>query len=306
MKNIWNSKVLFRVMGLVLVVLLTLTTVLPVLAADTASLKPAIKAESPNLVKGKVSSIATDQKSFELLNAAGDIVVISVDKNTQYFLVNSLSTVITRIKEKVQAQPKEKKENIQEIRNDKPAVAGQKVKNVKNANSISTSQIADAGLDIDYEEDPLMEEELKAVTPSAKGTWAKLNSLINRNPNAGHKAAFSDLAVGDGVVVKVMPDGNLAKQVLMIKVPNIKIIKGEVTEVTSDSFTITPKNAAVDPVSLKWDANSRIVIKGAISLKTGQYAVAVYKVSDLTVRMMDVFPVAPSVTAPATTAANAS
>ena len=273
----WKSKWLKTVLALALVVVLCLAVALPAMAESSTTPTPTASDANLNWVKGKVASIAADQKSFGVLITSGETVLVSVDANTKYYSANGTAIDMGQIKDKVQTWMKD-----------------------KNQTRTDTAGAQSEQNDTDYEQDADMEAVLTANTEAQQGVWGKLKSWFNRHPKIGEKAAFTDLAVGDAVVVKVMPNENLAKQVLIIKASDVKTVKGNITAVTSTSLTITPIDTSKEVVTLKWDENSRINVKGAISLKTGQYAVAVYKVSNLTVIMMEVLPSAPGVTPTAT------
>jgi hypothetical protein len=300
LKKMWKSKMFRTLTGLVMVLVLGLAMALPAMAEATATPTTTANDANLNLVRGKVAAIAADGKSFEVLTAASAVVVISVDGNTKYYLVNGTAAAVEQVKTRVQERVKEKQQNIKNNKNNVENQRGNgdnKGKNKENQVVAQTSQTTAVNEDdVNYEEDTDMEEVLNANAENQQGVWGKFKSVFNRNPKMGQKAAFADLVVGDGVLVKVMPNENLAKQVLIIKASDIKTVKGDITAVTDTTFTITPKDTTIDPVVLKWDANSRVIIKGAVSIKTGQYAVAVYKVSTLTIRIMDVFPSAPTAT----------
>ncbi|HSW57261.1 MAG TPA: hypothetical protein VLH15_02550, partial [Dehalococcoidales bacterium] len=240
-----KSGILKTALVLSLTLILCLALVIPAMAGDSTKTPAAAAASAKNLVKGKIASIADDQKTFEVLTSNGSVVVISVDSETRYYKIDSTAPVIARIKEKAQEQTKTKQENASKNKDNKTAVSDQRGK--KDSESVAnnklkgpTAKLQDEDDDIDYEEDPAVEKLLDAETQDVNNIWGRLKSFFNRSPKAGQKGEFSDLAIGDGVVVKVMPNENLAKQVLIIKAPNIINVKGEITEVTATTFTITP------------------------------------------------------------------
>jgi hypothetical protein len=88
------------------------------------------------------------------------------------------------------------------------------------------------------------------------------------------KAAFSDIKVGDRVIAWVTAPDNLAKQVLIIKIPIIQTVKGVISAVSGHSITISPNKGT--PLTLTWDVKTRFDLRGLISVQNGQYAVATY------------------------------
>jgi hypothetical protein len=293
MKNMWKSRVFQSILGLALVVVLCLAMVLPAMAENSASPTPATSDNGINLVKGKVAVIGTSPESFQVSTSVGDTVAITVDSNTKYYLISGTPVAVAKIKTQVQERLKNIKPNLKNMRDTQLNTSNKMGNNGKNGKGqIADSKIVDS---TEYEDDSDMAEVLTANSEFQPGIWGKFKSIFNSSPKLGQKAAFSDLAVGDGVIVKVMPDENLAKQVLIIKAPDVKTIKGNITDVSGDVFTITSVNAQNEPVTvtLKIDANSRVVIRGSMMVKTGQYAVVVYKETNLTVKVMDVFPSAP-------------
>lgn len=111
----------------------------------------------------------------------------------------------------------------------------------------------------------------------------------------GKEAQFSDIQVGDRVIARVKTADNLATQVLIIKAPVIQKVKGTVTAVSDNSITITPANGTA--VTLSWDANTRFVLKGLISVQSGQYASAVYNKNTMKAQTVDIQATAPTTSA---------
>jgi len=112
-------------------------------------------------------------------------------------------------------------------------------------------------------------------------------------PNRFSKEAqFSDIQVGDRVIAWVKTTDNLATKVLIIKAPAFQTVKGTITAVSDNSVTITPTSGTA--VTLSWDANTRFMLKGLISVQTGQYAAAVYNRNTMTALSVDVEVSAPA------------
>jgi hypothetical protein len=138
----------------------------------------------------------------------------------------------------------------------------------------------------DPEELPEMEAGLQVNVEANQGFMGKFKAIFNRGPKFGQNAAFTDLVVGDGVVVNIMPNENLAKQVLIVKPSNLKNVKGEITNVTATTFTVTAADNT--NMTLKWDANTSVTIKGAVLMITGQWAQVVYNSETLIAKTINV------------------
>ncbi|MCJ7515146.1 MAG: DUF5666 domain-containing protein, partial [Dehalococcoidia bacterium] len=102
----------------------------------------------------------------------------------------------------------------------------------------------------------------------------------------GKQAQFSDIQVGDRVIAWVKTADNLATKVLIIKGPVVQKVKGTITAISDSSITITPANGTA--VTLIWDLNTRFMLKGLISVQTGQYAAAVYNRNTMTAQTVEV------------------
>jgi hypothetical protein len=90
------------------------------------------------------------------------------------------------------------------------------------------------------------------------------------------QASFSDVEEGDRVIARVTNDNsNLAKQVLIIKAPVIRTVKGKVQSVTESSISISlDGGGAILALNIK--PETRIVLKGTGVIQQGQSIVVVY------------------------------
>jgi len=121
---------------------------------------------------------------------------------------------------------------------------------------------------------------------------------IGINPNSlgryGKEAKFSDIQIGDKVIAWVKTADNIATKILIIKPPIIQKVKGTITAVSDNSTSITITPLSGNAVTFKWDANTKFVLKGLISVQTGQYAAAVYNRITMLASMVDVQATAPA------------
>jgi hypothetical protein len=122
-----------------------------------------------------------------------------------------------------------------------------------------------------------------ARDPSALSRAAKLKDLhipANWRDNLGfldtfgQKGAFSDISVGDRVIARVNSSG-VAAQILIIKAPVIRQVRGTVT-ISGNNITVNALNGTT--VNLTWAATTEFIIKG-YALPSGVYGVVTYNSS---------------------------
>ena len=289
--NNWKNKVAKAGIAMFIIAALIVSLAVPALAKGGNQSGPGISTVTAssdlNIIKGKVTEINTEDSIFEVQPASGDAVTITVDANTQFYKVNVDATNFPAIREQV----KERVQKMQEARgNMKPKgnhSSNERGQGNAGADVENTGDNATDEADVDdAEELPEIEAGLEANSESAQGFFNQFKAFFNRGPKFGQTAAFSDLVVGDGVVLKVMPNENLAKQVMIVKESNLKIVKGEIIDVDDDSFTITDVEG--NEVTLNWDENTRISLLGAVSMETGQYARAVYNSDTMITRVINI------------------
>jgi len=244
------------------------------------------------IIKGKVTALNAAASTFVIQPSSGEAVTIKVDNNTKYYLISAGPTDLPAIKEQVKDRVKEMQQNRQDKGNNNDNERG-----LGNKNTEATPTIDEVN---DPEELDEMEAGLQANIEGSQGFWGKIRSAINRAPKFGKTAAFTDMVIGDGILVRVMPNENLAKQVLIVKPSNIKTINGQITAVTADSFTVTSAGSTV--VTLKWDTNTVVTIKGAVTIKVGQYAQVVYNSQTQIAKTINIRPEAPAALTPTTPA----
>jgi hypothetical protein len=90
----------------------------------------------------------------------------------------------------------------------------------------------------------------------------------------GQKGAFSDISVGDRVIARVNSSG-VAAQILIIKAPIIRQVRGTVT-MSGNNITVKALNGTT--VNLTWAATTEFIIKG-YALPSGVYGVVTYNSS---------------------------
>jgi hypothetical protein len=297
--------------ALAIVVALVCGIALPAMANDeTATPTPTTDNAKVNVIKGKVTSIDENKAFFIVQPAEGDAVTINVDSNTRYFKIIGTPAATTDLKQKLQDRLQERKKAALNMEGKAPNRFNNRGLGGKNPNTPTPSAVT--GNQVDENEDTIdenanledsdvMEECLSANCEQPKGFFDRIKSWFNRNPKYGLNAKFEGIAVGDGIVARVMPNEYLTKQVLIIKPAAIKTVRGEITAITDDSFTVTPYGTDTESVTLRWNEKTVVTLRGDIVLKTGQYAAVVYKVDGLIAQIVTVMPKPPTPTAAPTT-----
>lgn len=286
MKSWVHSKIFMAGLVLTLVVTLIVALALPVMANDS---NPAVSStDNPgfNIIKGKVVSIASDKLSFQVTQHDGSAVAIQVDTNTRYFKIESTPSAVKEMKAKVQERWQEKKGETQEKGQNRFNERG--LGNKSGQTLQNTPDPTESIDEDDIEETPEAEECLAANTEAPKGWFNKIKSWFNRSPKFGQNAGFEDIQVGDGVLVRVMPNENLAKQVLIVKASNIKTVKGQIGSIGANSFVINTNTTPSETLTLVWNENTSVILKGAIGLEQGQSVRVVYKVEGDTILALTV------------------
>jgi hypothetical protein len=253
MKNIISSRVFQVTLAFMIVMGLVCAMASPAIAKNNAKPDTA-KAIQMRIVKGEIESKDSINKSFVIIDNTDKRTSVTVDDNTKYYIIQAAPFALA-IKEKV-------KDKIQN--------------NLSQRGPGSNNGQVD---ELDYAlENPELEQGLIKNEQSLQGFFNKFRSWFSGWPRFGQKADFDDLEAGDGVMVRLMPDEDLATQVLIIKPSSIKRISGVIEGVDNVSFTVNPEEG--DNVTLSFDENTQVALKGAIAIADGQWATVVYKAEE--------------------------
>jgi hypothetical protein len=311
----WKNKIWKMGAAIGMAAVMVAGMVVPALAEDGDNSGSADQSlYGANIIKGKVVSVDSEASTFSVQPASGDAVIITVDSNTKYYLINAdiskLPAIKAQLKDRVQQMKKDRlsnkgpnNDNLRGLGNKRAGVNNNNIGENTNetaANTTENDNAADDSASVDEETNPEdlpeMEAGLRANMEAPQGFFGKLKAFFNRGPKFGKSAGFSDLEEGVGVVVNVMPNENLAKQVLIVEASLLKNAKGNITEVTDDSFTVETDDSTA--LTFKWDENTLVTIKGDITLKTGQWANVVYNSETMMAKSINVRPEAPATPTP--------
>jgi len=239
----------FLRIGLPLLVLagLVASAALPAAAADQPQV-PAVKRFVPaDTTGGEVTAIAADKTSFTIKPRVGDAVTIKVDANTRYFKTNPIPGP---------------RASIQGLKNKLHGLGGM----LQNLGKNIQRGLSNKGQTPAPQATP---------TPKPTPTAAELDqAFLARIEKTTQPATFGDIAIGDIALVRTAPNSNLAKYVVITKKPPVARVEGTITAVSANTITITPTGGQA--VVLTWDKDTRFTIAGAITVKVGQTAIAVY------------------------------
>jgi hypothetical protein len=109
------------------------------------------------------------------------------------------------------------------------------------------------------------------------------------------KGQFSDIEIGDRVIARIGTSDNMARQVLIIKGPVIRQVKGTITDVSTNPNSITISSTS-GLVTLSWNTNTQFILKGLIAVvgNAGQYATVTYNKNTGVAQIVNVLPAAPT------------
>lgn len=284
MKRLFGAKILKVAIAFVLVVGLICSLALPAMAKNEGKANPdTSNFVRVNTIKGKVESKSEDGSSFVITDQGDNQTTIKVDSNTRYYLVQAAPfsmAIKNKIQDQIQDKVQEFKNNLPvNPKNNKPDIMpnnlNQRGLGNKNGQLGLVNEVAD---DLDLAmENPELEQGLIKNEQGPQGLFNKIKSFFGGWPSFGKAASFEDLKIGDGVIIRVMPNENLAKQVLIVKPSNIKKVNGIIETVNNDSFVVNPEEG--DNVVLTFNSDTRVMLKGAIAMAAGQWATVVYKVT---------------------------
>jgi hypothetical protein len=104
----------------------------------------------------------------------------------------------------------------------------------------------------------------------------------------GEKAEFSDIALGDRVVVWLAEGSELlAQRVLIIKPTTYASVSGSITDISPSDITITPDDG--EAVTLSYNGSTVFVLNGFIAVEEGQSARAVYDSDNMVAKRVVVY-----------------
>ncbi len=276
-----KKKLLITAVSTAVVLSLVLGVGLPGFAAADQAQNQETANIARRAINGEVVQIDSG-KTFFVVKAGDKEVKIGVDNNTKYFKLTVPQKLGQMVKEQVQERKQDCFGGRRFEQKPKPKRFGQGG-NPGTATSGTTVRAPWFGIGpitVSADEPP---ERLPAGLMNGVG----LEALRNLR-NIGEPATFDDIAIGDRVRVRVAPNGDtpLAEVVLIVKPVSFKSIKGTVSAVAGNFITITGE----ETVTVTYDGNTHVVLKGAIAVQQGQTIHAVYNSETMVAKMIRVQP----------------
>jgi hypothetical protein len=250
---------------LMLVVGVVAGAALPVFAADksTAGQPESKPGFPPNYTRGEVTAIASDKTSFTVNTGTAIPQVIKVDANTKYFVIPG---DLEQAREKAQDKLKDLKDKANQAKER----VQEKLKNLPNERGLGNKGNAPST-------PPGLQNKAPAQPPVDTD-----EVFLGQVRKTGRTAAFTDITIGDRVVVKTMPNENLAKFVVIYKKHAVNRAAGTITALGAGTISITPTGGQA--LNLKWDKDTRFTIEGAVAVQVGQTATVVYNTETMLAR----------------------
>ncbi|GEM_PF-7126963 len=249
----------FLRIGLPLLVMVGLVTALalPVAAADQPQVPVARGWKAPvNTVGGEVTAIAADRTSFTVKPRTGDPVTVKVDASTKYY--KTIPPAPPQNQEQLKEKARQRAEAMKDRALARLDALKERIKTLPNQRGLGNKGQAPA----------------PQATPKPTPTPADLDAaFLARIEKTTQPATFGDIAVGDIVMVRTMPNENLARYVVITKKLPVARVEGTITAVSANTITITPGGGQA--VVLNWDKDTRFAIQGATTIQVGQTATAV-------------------------------
>ncbi len=234
----------------VLALSLVLGLALPALA-DSDEPMPWTEDAKASIVRGTVTEVDEENQAYFKVQSGEDEIGIRVDENTGYFMLD-VPGRITALAQQFR------------LRNQAEAGTPEEpgtclgVQNRVRAGALVSSQAR-----LRVQNRVAQTEEVPLPEPQ---------QAIRRPFGAG--AEFSDIEVGDRVVVWLADGESLARWVLIVKPATCARVSGTITDVSSETIEITPDDG--EAVTLRYNEDTVFVLNGFIAVEEGQLARAVY------------------------------
>jgi hypothetical protein len=269
LKTFFKARLIQITIALFLVIVLVVGTSVTAMAQENNQGNTAtFRSIQMSTIKGKVSEPAPVGNTFVVTRNDNTTVTITTDENTKYYKVQAGPYAIRPVGIMQQ--------RVKDFKDNKPNNFNQRG---MGDNDLQDEPPASNDDEVDTALDNLeLEQGLSRNWQGPQGIFDRFKSWFGSWRGFGENAAFTDITVGDGIIVRTMPNETLAKQVLIIKPSNIKKISGKISNVGVSTFTVIPADTSVIPIVLTIDKNTSVSFKGAIGMVADQWATVVYKV----------------------------
>jgi len=257
---------------------LVLGLALPALA-NADELLPWTEDFQARIVKGTVTEVDEENQAYFKVQSGEDEVGIRVDENTRYFLLDvpgRITALRQQFRFRNQAELGAQGEQGLRLR-------------LQNQAEVNAQEEQGMGIQNRVRVGALVQNQARLrvqnrVAQTETVPLPESQPAISRP--LGEKAGFSDIEVGDRVVVWLANGENLAKAVLIAKPDTRPCVSGVITDVSSETITIAPEDG--EAVTLRCNGDTVFVLNGFIAVEEGQYACAVYDSQNMLAGMVTV------------------
>jgi len=248
---------------------LILGIALPGLAAPDEAL-PWVDDFQIRIVKGEVTYVDEADQEFDIQSGEEEL-TISVDENTKYYKLCVPGRIVSLARHWMQFRH----QNQEEIGAPGGHGMGLGLQNQVMARALVQNQIRLQNQISQPENVPLSEPQ----QPKLK--WLR---------PFGGEAEFSDIEVGDRVVVWLADGDNLAKRVLIIKPTTYASVSGTIeVDLEDETITITPDDDEATEVILDYNKSTVFILRGVIEVEQWQYAHAIYDSENMLAKRVTVY-----------------
>lgn len=285
----------------VLALSLVLGLALPALA-DSGEPLPWTDDFQARIVKGEVTYVDEEYQEYFEVKSGEDEISVRVDENTRYFILDTPGRVVPLLQQfrlRNQAEigtPDEqglrlRLQNQAEVNAQDEQCMGLCPKTRVRAGALVANQ-ARLRVQNQVAQTETVSIELQPARLRLQNQLAQTESapLVEPQPAVPRpfgQAGFSDIEIGDRVVVWLANGENLAKWVLIVKPAVRAHVGGTITELTSETITIAPDDG--EAVTLRYNQDTVFVLNGFTLVEERQLARAVYDREHMLARKVIVY-----------------
>jgi len=219
------------------------------------------------IVKGTVTEVGGENQAYFKVQSEENEVAIRVDENTRYFLLDGrrpIAALLQRFRLRNQEESGVEIEPALRLR-----LQNQAEVNAQEEQDTGVQNRVRAGASVSNQARVRVQNQL---------TQTESVPLPETYPEivhpSGAEAEFSDIEVGNRVVVWLANGENLAKAVLIAKPVTRAHVGGVITDVSLETIEITPDDGR--PVTLRYNQDTVFVLNGFTAVEERQLARAVY------------------------------
>jgi len=250
---------------------LVLGMALPAMATPDESF-PWTEDFKARVVKGTVTEVDEANQEYFTVQSGEDEIGIRVDENTKYFMLDApgrITALAQQFRLRNQAEVNAQVEQNMGLVVQNRVRAGALVQNqarLRVQNQVAQTETVPV---VEPQQARLRVQNQVAQTETVS---IELQPAVRRPFGAG--AGFSDIEIGDRVVVWLADGESLAKWVLIIKPAARAHVGGTITGLTSETIAIAPDDG--EAVTLRYNEDTVFVLNGFTAVEEGQLARAVY------------------------------